>query len=75
MLENDVYFHETYEEKNLGTEYGDRISTSPSFCGRKMLRLHSNLVPFYYQRNKRANGSSVKEYDVREYPWVMMTTL
>ena len=65
------YYYQTYEEAREGTEYGDRVRERVAACGRKMLKLSDNNLPYYGGKTYFPNGEVTPEYyDVREQPYV-----
>ena len=71
ILGKDIYFYENYEGARQGTEYGQRTSEVKAACGRKLLKLQHNLLPFYGGRTKHADGSLTSAYfDAVKYPYV-----
>ena len=65
------FYFQDYEGQRSGNEWGERVSEKEVGCGRKMLRLYDNNMPYFGGRTYFADGSKTPNYyDAREYPFV-----
>ena len=74
---SSTFYFQEYEGVKYGDEWGDRVSEEEAGCGRKMLRLHDNNLPYYGGRTYFSDGSKTPDfYDAGVYSYVrLMNTL
>ena len=68
---SSTFYFQDYEGQRSGNEWGERVSEREVGCGRKMLRMYDNNLPYFGGRTRFADGSKTPNYyDAREYPFV-----
>lgn len=68
---SSTFYFQEYESEKFGDEWGDRVSEKEVGCGRKMLRLQDNNLPYYGGRTYFSDGSKTPDfYDADDYPYV-----